>query len=322
MIRHFDVGAKFYVGLASFLGTDCLKMKRIKQIAANMAAGGRYLDSRSHVLSGANNFRGGLVAVMVCLVCPLQTFGQTNDHAGEGINIARAQPIEVSWGRPRPIIDGLGWVLGTPEKLLYWNRRVNNHHVTDPTVGQVTDYLASRNLTDVKVRVNEYAPLDEWKRLVANKSISPGWKYTFGTLTHLRYVLLPGRLIGGDEYNPYTNSVSLYSDVSTIGLAESAYAYDIHHRSHPGTYAAFQELPFVAMWHESLAKGEVLTYVTLQGDQQQMEEARRILYVRYGLQIGGNVARVFPDRSLAFQVIGAATGHWYASQENAEYHVP
>ena len=85
-------------------------------------------------------------------------------------------PVDVEFGSRRPILDGAGWVLGAPRKLLFWNRRVDNHAVSDQTVNSVTGFLADYRINDVKVRVNQYDPIGEWRRLVANDRISPGWK--------------------------------------------------------------------------------------------------------------------------------------------------
>jgi len=74
-------------------------------------------------------------------------------------------------------------------------------------------------LNSVLVRSNQYAPLDEFKRMVANDRIRPVWKSTFGTFNLLKYTLLPGRLVGGDWYNPYSNSLHIYSDNPTIAIS-------------------------------------------------------------------------------------------------------
>ena len=236
--------------------------------------------------------------------------------AGQSACDCAPQTIEVEYGRPRALVDGAGWVVGIPRKLLLWDRRVDNHDVSRDTVRAITDYLAHRGCPSVKVRVNQYDPCGEWRRLVSNRRVGPGWRYSLGVLRHLRYTLLPGRLFGGDEYNPYTDTLSLYSDASAIGLAEAAYAHDVHGRNHPGFYTASQSLPLVAMWHESLATNEVLTYVAIHGDAAQIAETRRLLYARYGLVLGGELGSVLPDGSTIFQVVGAVTGHAIALREN------
>ena len=229
---------------------------------------------------------------------------------------ADAPTVEVEYGSRRPIIDGVGWVFGIPRKVLMWDQRADNHSVSEETVGEVAGYLQERGLQDVKVRVNQYAPGQEWKRLTQNKNIGAGWRYTLGTLKCLEYTLVPGRLFGHDQYNPYTNSLYLYSDMPALGLAESAYAKDVQHRKYPGTYAAVQSLPIVAMWHETLATGEVLEYVSLRGSAEEQEKIRRDLYARYGIELGGEFGRLLPDGSTLFPIVGALGGHGVATYNN------
>ncbi len=224
--------------------------------------------------------------------------------------------VRVEHGTQRPLVDGVGWVIGIPSKILLWDRRANNHEVSDATVCEITNYLEDRNLNDTLVRVNQYAPGREFQRLVNNKKIAPGWRYTVGSLKWLKYTFVPGRLFGKDEYNPYTNSLYIYSDMPTVGLAEAAYAKDISRRKRPGTYAAVQDLPLVAMWHETLATDEVLNYVSIHGNSEQIQKVRHDLYARYGIETAGAVGQVLPDGTGLFQIVGAVSGHTTAALEN------
>lgn len=230
--------------------------------------------------------------------------------------------VEVEYGAERPIIDGVGWVFGIPRKVLLWDQRADNHAVSDETVSEVASYLHDRGVTDVKVRVNQYAPWEEWKRLTTNRNVGAGWRYTVGAWKCLEYTIVPGRLFGRDQYNPYTNSIYLYSDMPSLGLAESAYAKDVQNRRYPGTYATVQTLPIVAMWHETLATGEVLQYVSIRGSSEEREKIRRDLYARYGLELGGEFSRVLPDGSLLFPVVGAIGGHGAATVQNQKAEAP
>ena len=226
--------------------------------------------------------------------------------------------VDVEVGSKAPLIDGAGWVLGIPRKILLWDRRADNHDVSDQTVGEVAEYIDQRGLNDVKVRINQYDPGGEWKRLVANKRVGAGWRYTVGTITTLGYTILPGRLFGRDNYNPYTNTLSVYSDAPALALAEAAYAKDVHERQLPGTYATVQGLPLVSMWHETLATGEVLEYVAIRGSADDQQQMRRQLYARYGMELGGAISGVLPDGGTVFPVIGAASGHAVASVNKSE----
>ena len=63
-----------------------------------------------------------------------------------------------------------------------------------------------------------------------------GWRYTIGILSVARYTIIPERLFagfpipwigsGGDHYNPYTNTVSIYSGNRSISLHEGGHAKD------------------------------------------------------------------------------------------------
>ena len=199
------------------------------------------------------------------------------------------QQVTVSRGRPNVVVDSVGWVFGLPEKVLLWDRRVQNHHVTEGTEDEVCEYLASNGLQDVRVRVNQYDPLGEWKRLVANKDVGAGYRYTFGTLYWLNYTLLPDRLFGENNYNPYTNSLNIYSDVPSMAVREAAYAKDVHNRNYPGTYAAVQEFGPVGMWHQTIATNDALKYYNTVGDAEQSREAYEILSPQYGMSLGGTL---------------------------------
>jgi len=211
-------------------------------------------------------------------------------------------------GKPRPVIDGVGWVVGIPNKVMLWDRRVDNHRVSPETENQLREYLAANELYDVKVRVNQYHPVDEWRRLRRNQRVSPGWRYTVGALHTLGYTVLPGRIFGGDRYNPYTNSLYVYSDAPPMSIVEAAYAKDVHTRDLPGTYAAVQDLPVVGLWHETLATRDALDYTYLACPPEDGKEAENLLYPRYGARVGGAVGSAtgvvgFPTW------IGAGGGH-------------
>jgi hypothetical protein len=216
--------------------------------------------------------------------------------------------VEVEHGKPNRFLDGIGWVVGIPEKVLLWDRRVDNHEIGERTEGDVVQYLAENNLDDVKVRVNQYAPIDEWRRLRQNTSVSPLARYTFGTVHWIGYTVLPDRIFGGDKYNPYTNSISVSSDVPSLAVREAAYAKDVHERQHPSLYAVSQELPGLSLWHDTRATKSTLNYYESARTPDEGQEANRILTPRYGADVGGavdSVVRVAPIGT----VTGALVGH-------------
>lgn len=210
-------------------------------------------------------------------------------------------------GSRRPIIDGVGWVIGIPSKILMWDRRTDNHNISEETQARLAEYLAVNNLRAVKVRVNQYAPRDEWRRLVANKSVGPGWRYTLGTLSWVGYTVFPGRIFGGDNYNPFTNTINLYSDVPAFAVHEGGHAKDFAQRDLPGTYAAaYILLPVVPLYHEAVASRDALAYAHEFWPIEDERQAYRNLGPAYGSYVGGALP-ISTDAPLV--VAGILGGH-------------
>ena len=229
--------------------------------------------------------------------------------------------VHVVAGQPNKLIDGTGWVLGIPRKLILWDRRVDNHNVSPETVSEVATFAEATQMSDVCIRVNQYAPVDEWRRLTRNDRISPGWRYTMGTLSLVGYTLLPGRLLGGDEYNPYTNSVYVYSDIPALGMEAAAYAKDVQSRQYPGTYAAANSLPIVSIWHETINTDDTLAYLEANGNSQQLEDGVKVLYPNYGASVGGafdSAIGISPLLTVGGAIVGHATGQQRASRDDAQ----
>lgn len=216
---------------------------------------------------------------------------------------------QVEYGRPNAVVDGIGWVTGIPEKILLWDRRAENHAVSEGTVNVVQQYLHDNSLTDVKVRVNQYAPVDEWRRLRENSNVHPAWRYTVGAITTLGYTLLPGRLFGGDNYNPFTNTVSLYSDIPSVGVHESAYALDNAMRRNRGLYGFTQQLDGINVWHEARASRLAHAWIG-SGEQPRwlVSEGDRILPALYGSRVGSSLGSL-TNAGDVLKVGGAITGH-------------
>jgi hypothetical protein len=125
------------------------------------------------------------------------------------------------------------------------------------------------------------------------------------------YSLLPGRVFGGDEYNPYTNSLYINSDVPAIALYEAALAKDVHGHKMPGTYAVLSGLPGVAIVRRSHEVGDVLGYARARNDWQTEREAYHVLYPQVGAEtasLAGPVVPVWWAMPL-LGVGGAAAGH-------------
>ncbi len=228
--------------------------------------------------------------------------------------------LQMERGKPRPIIDGFGWVWGIPSKLMLWNRKVENHRISAETESLLYDYLETNGLSDIKVRLNQYRPWDDWRRLTRNTSVAWPWRYTFGAVATLGETVVPGRLFGGDHYNPYTGTIHLYGDVPAIAFHEAAHAKDFANRRYPGNYAALYVIPTVPLWHERIATNDVLSYVQYRNDRHLEREAYHTLYPAYGTYLGSAGGYAFPRYSnpiyLGGILVGHAMGRWQAPKDD------
>ncbi len=206
-----------------------------------------------------------------------------------------------------PLIDGIGNVLGLPYKILLWSWKVDNHAVSEKTEQALVEFLASTSadpaLADARFRLNQYSPLDDLHRLIINHHMSWPFRLLLGVPTTLiSEVLLPGRLLGGDHYNPFTNTVHIYSDDSAITLHETGHAEDFAEQSYPGVYATLRLLPGVDLYQEYMATDKAIEYFIATQDREAELHAYRILYPAYGTYVGNYVA---PFGNVA----GALVGH-------------
>jgi hypothetical protein len=198
-------------------------------------------------------------------------------------------------GRRAPVIDTVGWIVGIPGKILMFDRHVSNHDVSPETEEKLQEYLAKNDLDKVKVRVNQYDPLGEWSRLGRNKSV--GWpaRYTLGTLSVACYTVFPGRIFGWDQYNPYTNTIYLYSDVPSMAVYEGGYAKDFAGREYKGWYSLAYEVPVVNLWHHGKASNDAMGYLQENASEQETKEGYRTIGPAYAINASrglGSVANV------------------------------
>ncbi|MBC7818672.1 MAG: hypothetical protein IAG10_17420 [Planctomycetaceae bacterium] len=200
---------------------------------------------------------------------------------------------QIERGQPNTVLDSVGWVWGIPDKIILWDRRIENHRIGSQTESAIEDYLAKNELTSVKVRLNQYHPGDDWRRLAANDSVGAGWRYTLGTLSVLGETILPGRVFGGDHFNPFTNTIHVYSDVPAVAVHEAGHSKDFAQREWKGTYAAVYLLPGVPLYHEAKATNDALGYLLTESDEQTQRDAYEILYPAYGTYVGGALGGVF-----------------------------
>ena len=233
---------------------------------------------------------------------------------GDNLESPKVLPLrpdepQFEFGRTNTLIDAVGWVFGIPSKILLLDSRMDNHRISPQTVEALQEYLQRNSVTNVKVRINQYAPGGEWSRLFRNKSVGAGWRYTFGVISMLFYTVLPGRIIGGDNYNPYSNTINIYSDHKAVAIHEGGHAKDFAPRNFKGTYAFFYMIPFAALYAEARASNDAISYLHAQPSARDEMEAYWILYPAYATYIGGQTMQYFAPAYPVIYFAALVPGH-------------
>lgn len=262
-----------------------------------------------------------LFCVGGCATAPYH-YGKDQEYV-HGYRLPPGEP-QITYGTPHRFLDSSGWIwpgslLG---KLLIWNHKIDSHVVSTQTVAAIRQYLTQNDLQDVKVRINDYCVADELRRTLRNKAVAPGWRYTFGIGSWVGYMIMPQRFFGGDNYNPYSNTINIYSDVKPVVLHESGHSKDFAQRTYKGTYAfAYGVIPFFNLYPEAKASTETLSYLRAEGDTATWEEGYKVLYPAYATYIGGGVGQfLLTPWSYAAQAAAVIPAHIVGRTKAA--HVP
>lgn len=212
-------------------------------------------------------------------------------------------------GEPSPVLDASDWYWpgSLLAKLILWNHKIDSHEISAETIETLRLYLEKNELDDVQVLVNTYKPGVQWVRTFQNKEVGAGWRYTLGILSALQYTILPGRFFGGDHYNPYSNTISIYSDIPAVALHEGGHAKDSNSRKNKGLYAAIYAIPGVPLYHEAVASNEALSYLRENCDLDSEKKAYRSLHPAYGTYVGGTFSSIAQQPELA--LLAVLPGH-------------
>lgn len=198
-------------------------------------------------------------------------------------------------GRPNAFLDASDWIWpgSLLAKLLLWDKDIDSHQIDQATIDELKFYLDQNGMHDVQVLVNSYSPGNQWSRLFKNRNVGAGWRYTIGIISVGLYTILPGRFFGGDAYNPYTNTIYLYSNDVSIALHEGGHAKDFGRRELKGTHAALYNLPLAPLYYEARASNEALGYLRCQNQTEARKDAYKLLYPAYTTYVAGDFGRVF-----------------------------
>ncbi|PJZ55791.1 hypothetical protein [Leptospira barantonii] len=197
-------------------------------------------------------------------------------------------------GEPYWFLDFMGNVFGVLSKLILWNRKMSNHRFSEETKNYLKDYIRENNLKDVKVRFNQYAPIDDLVQLWRSDAVHPILKYTVGILNWISGVILPGRLFAGlltgDHYNPYSNTINLYSDLPSVVLHEGGHSKDFALRKYKSFYSLGYSFPIVGpLYAEARASDDALRYLRHKCDLKNELLAYRTLYPAYATYATGPI---------------------------------
>ncbi|MCC6511897.1 MAG: hypothetical protein IT423_22550 [Pirellulaceae bacterium] len=241
---------------------------------------------------------------------------------------------ELTFGGDHPKLDKVeSWVHYPITKIKQWIPRKSP--TPDPeeqrrlAIYKAQEYLVLNELTDVHIDVRQYDPAAQWQRLRENDRIHPFWKYTAGTVSHLGYAWLPGRVFHYDSFNPYTNTLSINSTRPSMALYEAAEAKIIRNRKHPGTYLAACYLPVVPLVKDVRVANDVLSYARIREEWELEKQLTPQIYSAFGADLVSQATSLLPGAaympfyykpllSLAGRTAGRASGHAVVGQRDMQ----
>lgn len=224
-------------------------------------------------------------------------------------------------GYPIEALDNLGNILSLPEKLLFLSTKIDRHYVSNEIEAKMIEFIMSHDLYHIKVRLNQFAPKDEFLRLFTKNDVNVFFRISLGLLAWFAYLINPGRLFGGDFYNPYTNSVNIFSNHVGIALHELDHALDFRTRKHPGIYQLIRLIPFVALYQEYKASRYAIQFLKEKSYDKEEISSYRILYPAYSTYVFGSIYEIFPSPILIWFylpviIIGHVIGNMHAYFRN------
>ncbi|MDX1957960.1 MAG: hypothetical protein SFU98_05275 [Leptospiraceae bacterium] len=213
------------------------------------------------------------------------------------------------------------YLFSLPAKLYLLNWSFGNHDIDDKTKEIVKKYFKENNIKDVKVRFNQYAPWDEFSRLRKNTKVSPWLRWTLGLINWTIKTIFPERLFaglgvevigGGDYYDPYTNTVHIFSGSTPIALHEGGHAKDFSQTKDKSSYALLRLVPFAALYQEAIATEDAVGYLRKECLLKEERSAYRELIPAYGTYMGGEMSGFVREAdALSVQLGALGVAHVY-----------
>ena len=257
--------------------------------------------------------------LMGCALTPKQTeLGQERHQTTD------EEQLVFHRGEPGPFVKRLAKIADAPARMMPFGHKPTRHEISAETEQKIAGYLKKNGLNDVYVCVNEYDPAGEWQRLKANRRISPVWRYSFGVLSLVGYTLFPEPVICANQYNTFTNRLSVNLDEPIDILYAAASAKDISTQSLPGTYAAITSLPGISVIPRIRATNDVTAFARDEGDWDTEVAVYRKLYPRIGMEGSALAVLVspiwweIPLIGLGGSAAGHLTGRYIESKRELE----
>lgn len=244
----------------------------------------------------------GLLAVWLTSGCVSSSYRYGLDRQGSAEPLpAKSASLTVSLGEPPPRLARL-------EKFVQWPResirKLSGRPALegdaalarrDEAVSLAEEYLLANGVEELFIDVRTYDPREQWQRLRANESLHPLVRYTGGSLSWLRYTLLPRTVFRSDHFDPFTNTLSLNSDDPARAILESARVkeYQRERWIGRGGYAMLLWLPLVPLVHETRVASDALTYSEHHLEGSLQDELYPVAYARVGSTLVSETLSVF-----------------------------
>ena len=203
--------------------------------------------------------------------------------------------VLVTRGKENKIVDALRSFFSWPAKLILWNRTVGSGELHEDAETAVKLALADGGSASTHISINEYNPKIIWQRTFQNDKSSILTKLTLGTMTALVYTVLPGRLLyaPGDHYNPFADTVVLYSDNLDIALHEAGHAVDFSEKQKnhigPGLYSLARFFFPIKLYQEAVATGKAFEFTAEHGTSEDVRSSYALLFPAFGTYLAGAI---------------------------------
>lgn len=226
-----------------------------------------------------------------------------------------APPPDIVRGIRFPPLDLFASALAIPIKVLLLNKNYANHDISPRTEAIVADFIKVNHLEGVKVRINQFAPFQTVWRTVTNGQVGIPYRILGLPMGFLASTV--GRPFGGliisDFYDPFSNTVNIYSDDVSIALHELGHAKDFAHRRWRGTYAITRKFPGINLYQEAIATKTAIDYLEKYGPDDEWIKAPNTLYPAYSSYCGSYLHFV-PFGWLGALLGGHAAGRYKSHQ--------